>query len=169
MKKIFLFLLLTCVMQLQAQKTFVLYNLTANTVYIDDLITHAGTLGSYPTCHLKPSAHEISIPPYGTYTMINTAHATRFPFYSPTSVPPPSLWNRQASATTGANMPSNAAWLLGANQVFSWIQVRIGANSKQIGDPLLSTRVSFLNSAGWSAQYKELGTITAPIYTVTIQ
>ena len=165
MKRTLFIALSICGMQLQAQKTFKLYNLTGSTVIIDDLVTSASTDGSYPQFHSKPN-EPVNIAP-GSYTL-TTTNLTRFPFYSPTSIPTINFWERKTSETTSSNIPSTVAFPLGGNQVFYWIQVRIGANTKQIG--LSSSGFqSTSTSNGWTASYSLAGTAAAPIYTVTIQ
>ncbi|WP_395061932.1 hypothetical protein [Flavobacterium sp.] len=165
MKKIILIALLGCGMQLQAQKTFKLFNLTANTVTIDNLVTNTGVAGAYPRFNSKPNG-PVTIPPFGSYTL-TTANLTRFPFYSPTSMPTINSWERATSATSSTVISSTVAFPLGNAQVFYWIQLRIGGNTKQIGTG--SGYQSTLTSNGWTASYAPSGTLTAPIYTVTIQ
>lgn len=166
MKKILLIALLICGMQIQAQKTFKLFNLTANTVTIDDLVTNTGIAGAFPQFHSKPNG-PVNIAPFGSYTL-TTTHLTRFPFYSPTSVPTINSWERATSATSSSVISSTVAFPLGNAQVFYWIQVRIGANTKKIGFPT-SGFPTTLTSNGWTASYTQPGTAAAPIYTVTIQ
>ncbi len=166
MKKILFIALLVCGMQLQAQKTFKLFNLTANTVTIDDLVTNTGTAGAFPQFHSKPGG-PVNIAPFGSYTL-TTTNLTRFPFFSPTSVPTINSWERATSATSSTVISSTVAFPLGGIQVFYWIQVRIGSNTKHIGIPA-SGYTQSLTSNGWTASYTQTGTTAAPIYTVTIQ
>lgn len=164
MKKVFYLALLFYAIQIQGQKSVKISNLTANTVTIQDLVTRTDAF-ALPEFHSKPSQN-ITIPPYGTYILINTANATRFPFSSPTSVPQISKWERfNANGTTTANIVSNAAWLTGANQVFYWVQLGIGVTSKQIGVNNTSQ-----TSNGWSASYSQISLGGTSIqYTIVIQ
>ena len=168
MKKIILIALFICGMQLQAQKTFKLINLTANTVTIDDLITYTGGTGTgaFPQFHSKPNG-AVNIAPFGTYTL-TTTNLTRFPFFSPTSTPTINSWERATSATSSTVISSTVAFPLGAAQVFYWVQVRIGANTKHLGVVGSGYTPGPITSNGWTASYLQNGTIAAPIYTVTI-
>ena len=166
MKKILLIALLICGMQIQAQKTFKLFNLTANTVTIDDLVTNTGTINAFPQFHSKPNGL-INIAPFGSYTL-TTTNLTRFPFFSPTSLPTINFWERATSATSITVISSTVAFPLGAAQVFYWIQVRIGADTKHIGFAE-SGYPTTLTSNGWTASYSQTGTADAPIYNVIIQ
>lgn len=166
MKNLILILVFSCgLLVAQAQKTLTLYNLTGTSIDLETLVTNTGTLGSYPECHMKPSG-PITIAAFGTYVLTNPAHATRFPFYSPTSVPMPTTWNRRTSASASTNLPSNAAWLVGGNQVFSWIQVRKGANAKQVGNPINSPYLASETSHGWTLQF--LTGLTVDDYIVNV-
>lgn len=166
MKKILLIALLVCGMQIQAQKTFKLFNLTANTVTIDDLITNTGVGAAYPQFHSKPNG-PVNIAPFGSYTL-TTPHLTRFPFFSLTGIPAINSWERATSATSSTVISSTVAFPLGVAQVFYWIQVRIGANIKHIGIAGSGFDTTQTNN-GWTASYNLTGTVAAPIYTVTIQ
>ncbi len=165
MKKLIL-LLMVCTLSIQAQKTVKVYNYTASTVYIRDLVTRTNTY-TLPEFHLKPNG-QITIAPFGSYTIVNTANATRFPFYSPTSTPVITTWERiTATAPTNTNMPSTAAWLQGANQVFYWVNIGIGGYTATVGVPSSGQPISSpLN--GYTVSYAQLGTNTSPIYTVSI-
>ncbi|WP_395061732.1 hypothetical protein [Flavobacterium sp.] len=167
MKKIFLIALFICGMQLQAQKTFRLINLTANTVMIDNLVTNTGVAGAYPQFNSKPNG-SVSIAPFATYTL-TTTNLTRFPFFSPSSTPTINSWERATSATSGTVISSTVAFPLGAAQVFYWVQVRIGGFTKQVGVIGSGYTPGPITSNGWTATYSQMGTGTAPIYNVTIQ
>jgi len=166
MKKILFIALLVCGMQLQAQKTFKLFNLTANTVTIDDLVTNTGTAGAYPQFHSKPNG-PVNIAPFGSYTL-TTTNLTRFPFFSPTSVPTINFWERATSATSSTVISSTVAFPLGTTQVFYWIQVSIGGFTKKVGFSGSGFPTTQTGN-GWTASYNQGGTPGAPIYTVTIQ
>jgi hypothetical protein len=157
--------LLVCGMQIQAQKTFTLFNLTANTVTIDNLVTNTGIAGGFPQFNSKPNG-PINVPPFGTYTL-TTTNLTRFPFFSPTSVPTINSWERITSLPSSTVISSTVAFPLGAAQVFYWIQVTIGSTTKQIG-LAGSGFITTLTSNGWTASYTQTGTVAAPTYTVTI-
>ncbi len=167
MKKIVLLALLVCGMQIQAQKTFKLINLTASSVIIEDLQTSNTTSGAYPRFATKPFGF-ITVPPFGTYTLVNTGSTTRFPFNSPSSSPVITTWERASSATSSTLVTSFGAWFVGDTQVFYKIKVTLGVNSKSVGIPS-SGLLSSITSNGWTASYTNSGTLAAPIYTVTIQ
>jgi hypothetical protein len=165
MKKLILLLMLG-VLSTQAQKTVKVYNYTANTVLIRDLVTRTAT-NTLPEFHSKPNG-QITIAPYGSYTMVNTANATRFPFYSPTSLPVITTWERSTTTTpTSSIMPNTAAWLQGANQVFYWVNIGIGGYATTVGSPI-SGLPSTNSLSGTTVTYAPLGTTAAPIYTITI-
>jgi hypothetical protein len=166
MKKLILFLML-CALNVQAQKTVKIYNYTAYSVQFFDFVTRP-TATPLPEFHSKPFGG-VTIAPYGSYTMVNTTNATRFPFYSPTSVPVITTWERQSlTAPTSSTMANTVAWLQGANQVFSYIRLTINGQTKYLGNPLVSSYPNAITGSGWTATYATLGTATAPIYTITI-
>jgi hypothetical protein len=173
MKKIFFILLLVCGMQLQAQKTLKIINLSATAIQIDDLITST-TTGGFPQYHTKQFG-VWNIPAFGTFTLTNTTNATRFPFVSnPISVPSfngTPGWERATSASVSTISPSNVAWIAGSTQVFYRIQITKGTNSKTIGAfPLLPGSVpSSITSNGWTASYVLTGTAPVQNYTITVQ
>src|SRR4051812_15775352 len=100
MKKIFLLAMLLCGLQNFAQKTFEVYNFTAYTVKLADVITKPAGATVYPEFHSKPSGL-ISIPPGGSYTLQNTANLYRFPLYSLTSIPVIPSWEKLSSTSPG--------------------------------------------------------------------
>ena len=175
MKNLFLLSILFFGLNSQAQKTLKIFNYTANTVTIQDLVTRNfnPVSSSYilPEFHSKPSTG-ITIAPYGIYTLLNTSNTLRFPFYAPVatggSLPAINTWQR-ITATGTTTIASTPAWIIGNTQAFYWIQIGVGANSKQIG-VLGSPAVSGpLTSNSWTATYTLTGTPTAPVYTITIQ
>ena len=159
----------------QAQKSLKIFNYTANNVTIQDLVTRSFNATSFtyslPEFHSKPSG-AITIAPYGTYTLLNTSNALRFPFYAPVatggSLPAINSWER-ITATGNTIIASTPAWIIGSTQVFYWIQLGVGANSKQIGIVGSPASPGPITSNGWTATYTVTGTTTAPVYTITIQ
>jgi hypothetical protein len=173
MKKIFFILLLVCGMQLQAQKTLKIINLSATAIQIDDLITST-TTGGFPQYHTKQFG-VWSIPAFGTFTLTNTTipiNTTRFPFISnPISVPSfngTPGWERFSSASVSTISPSNVAWIAGSTQVFYRIQITKGTNSKTIGTSFSGVPTS-ITSNGWTASYVLTGTAPVQNYTITVQ
>ena len=171
MKNLFLLAILFFGLNIQAQKTFKIFNYTANTFVIQDLVTRSFTAPStyaLPEFHSKPSPN-LTIAPYATYTLLNTSNATRFPFYAPVatggSLPLINTWERLTTAGTTV-MAGAAAWIIGSTQVFYRIQLGFGASSFQIGIAPGTTITSTIG--GVTATYTVSGTIAAPIYTITI-
>ncbi len=175
MKNLFILILLFFGLNIQAQKTFKIFNYTANTVTIRDLVTRnfntATSVFSLPEFHSKPSGL-ISIAPYSTYTLLNTSNSIRFPFYAPAatggSLPLINTWER---STTAGNtvMTGTVAWIIGSTQAFYWINLGVGANAKQVGVGGTGVAPGPLTSNGWTATYSLTGTAAAPVYTIIIQ
>ena len=116
MKNIFILLVFVITLQIQAQKTFEVYNFSNQTINLGDIITRSGT--ALPEYHSKPFGL-ITIPPGGSYILENTSQVFRFPFNSPNSSPFITKWDRNnANGTTTNNVPSNVAWVAGNSQVF---------------------------------------------------
>ncbi|MGL5892195.1 MAG: hypothetical protein ACRC3B_20035, partial [Bacteroidia bacterium] len=90
MKKIILAAALLIGLQSFAQKTYEVYNFTTQTVQLADIMTRTAA-GNYPEYHSKPFGL-ISIPPGGSYTLVNTTNIFRFPFQSPSSIPYVNVW-----------------------------------------------------------------------------
>ena len=147
MKKLLLLALLISGLQTFAQKTFEVYNFTGQTVQMADIATYTGA--GYPEFHSKPSGL-ISIPPGGSYTLVNTGHLYRFPFLSPSSSPTIPTWERMTSALPGTNMSSAAAWPLGASQVFKELFFYVGAAYQNIS---VASPTVPLQPGGWQADY----------------
>jgi hypothetical protein len=167
MKKIFLIALFVCGMQIQAQKTFKLINLTASSVVIEDLQTSNTISGAYPRFATKPYGF-ITVAPFGSYTLVNTGSATKFPFNSPSSSPVITTWERTSAPGSSTLVTSFGAWYVGDTQVFYKIKVTQGGSSKNIGIASAGLQPSPITSNGWSVSYVQNGTVAAPIYTVTI-
>jgi len=151
MKKLILLALLLGGLPTFAQKTFEVYNYTAYTVQLADIATKVAT-GTYPEFHSKPSGL-ISIPPGGSYTLVNTANLYRFPFLSPSSSPTIPTWERLNSASPPTTyLPSATAWPLGTSQVFKELFFFVGGAYQNISvtSPSLP-----LQSGGWQADYVE--------------
>jgi hypothetical protein len=170
MKKLLFILMLVCGMQLQAQKTLKIINLTATAVQVDDIITST-TTGGFPQYHSKQFG-VFSIPAFGTFTIVNATNTTRFPFVS-NPVSTPSFngapgWERFSSDFVSTISPSNVAWIAGSTQVFYRIQVTKAGNSKNIGTSF-SGVPSTLTSNGWTASYVLTGVLPVQDYTITIQ
>lgn len=151
MKKIFFFAMLLCGLQSFAQKTFEVYNFTAYTVQMADIATKPAGATTYPEFHSKPSGL-VSIPPGGSYTLVNTSQIYRFPLYSPSSSPFIPTWERLTSPTPGTNMSSIAAWPLATSQVFKQLFFYVGSDYNSIS--VVSPTVP-LQPNGWQADYVE--------------
>jgi hypothetical protein len=169
MKNLLYIILLVFVTQLQAQKTFRIINLTANTIQIP-VITTSIALGLYPQFSSKPSG-VFSIAPFATFILQNTTgiNPLRFPYIStPTTILP--SWERKATSTaTPTNLSAGAAGIAsGTVQVFDWLQITNNGTTKTIGI-VGSGYLQTLTSNGWTASYALSGTLTAPIYTITVQ
>jgi hypothetical protein len=164
MKKIFLVLLLICGMQIQAQKTFKVINLTAYPVSLNDIITRTAITYLLPECHSKPNG-VATIAPFGTFTLLNTTNLTRFPFYTTPAVI--SLWERITTTSPGPVIPSLQAWIAGGTQVFYGLNFTYRGSIYNIG--ATSPYVTFVNGGTFTATYVQMGTLAAPIYTITIQ
>ncbi len=174
MKNILYIVLLVCVTQLQAQKTFKIINLTANTISVPDLVTsNTTTSGFYPQYHSKRSG-VFTIAPFGTFTMQNTTtpvNLFRFPYVCfPLSSPTLGLWERNNSSTAlPINISAAAAGVASGNtQAFHWIQINNGVSSKTIGI-LGSGYPQTLTSNGWTASYMISGIAPVQTYTITVQ
>lgn len=156
-----------CGLYAQAQKTVKIYNYSAYTVKFFDFVTRTST-NQFPEFHSKQFGG-VTIAPFGSYTMVNTASTTRFPFYSPTSSPVITTWERLTTTTpTSTIMTNTVAWLQGGNQEFSYIQLTINGSIRNLGNPLTSTFPASVSASGWTASYANTGSVAAPIYTITI-
>lgn len=119
-KLVFIVVLFICV-QSFAQKTFEIYNFSSYTVNISSIVTHP-TTGGYPEFSNKWYGG-FDIAPGNIYVLENTSNVYRFPFYSPTSIPYMTQWQRLNSPSSVTMLPSNNAWVLGNNQVFYRLHV----------------------------------------------
>ena len=99
MKKILIIATLLFSLNNFAQKTFEVYNFTGQTVKLWDIITKPNSLSTYPEFHSKPYG-AVTIPPGGSYTLVNTTNVFKFPFQSPTSIPYINKWERLNSASS---------------------------------------------------------------------
>lgn len=173
MKNILYIFLVVCATQLQAQKTFRIINLTANTIQIP-VITTSTTGGLYPQFSSKPSG-VFSVAPFATFILQNTTgiNPLRFPYaYIPPPATTPALpwWDRTASSTAlPTTLSAGAAGIAsGTVQVFDWLQVTNNGTTKTIGI-IGSGYPQTLTSNGWTASYALSGTVAAPTYTITVQ
>jgi hypothetical protein len=108
MKKLLLLFVLFLGLQGFAQKTVYVFNFSSYDVKIGDIQTrpNTGTYPYYTSKYTNASTGNLIIVPAGsTYTLENTV-ATRFPFYSPTSVPVITQWSRRSSATVSSTILS---------------------------------------------------------------
>lgn len=162
MKKL-LFLIVLFSLQGYGQKTFEVYNYTSFTFELYNIITDAS--GNYPEFHSKGTT--VSVPPGGTYTLVNPANVLRFPFHSPSSVPYIGSWIRMNPPSNGVIMTSIAAWTLGNPQVFS----RMDFGSPGAGGGVISTTTPVVNGPSWIAIYDMYVNPTNPNiinYTIVI-
>lgn len=129
MKKIFIIVTLLFSLNNFAQKTFEVYNFTGQTVKLWDIITKPNSTATYPEFHSKPFL-AVTIPPGGSYTMVNTANVFKFPFQSPSSIPYINKWERLNSASSVTSMTSPVAWSLGTatSQIFKSIIFEVGTS-----------------------------------------
>lgn len=164
MKKIFLVLVLICGLQIQAQKTFKVINLTAYPVLLNDIITRTATTYLLPECHSKPNGVS-TIAPFGTFTLVNTSNATRFPFNTIPSII--NSWERITTTSPGPVISGLAAWVVGGTQVFYGLNFTTRGSIYNIG--ATSPYVTTVNGGTFTATYVQMGTLAAPIYTITIQ
>lgn len=153
MKKFILAAMLLFGLQGFAQKTFEVYNFTTQTVQLADIITRAGSV--YPEYHSKPFGL-VSIPPGGSYTLVNTANVFRFPFQSPTSAPYINKWERLNSAAgPGTIQTSPVAWTFGNSQVFNRMMYYVGTSYN--GTPTAPLGVAsfspWFTGSGWQLDY----------------
>jgi hypothetical protein len=152
MKKIIIVAILLFSLQNFAQKTFVVYNFTGQTVQLADIITKPSGAAIYPEFHSKPFGL-ISIPPGGSYTLENTANVYRFPFYSPTSAPYINKWERLNSSSSVTPLTSPVAWPLGSSQIFTRMLFYVGNEYRLITAPTLGSGT--VTGTGWTADYVE--------------
>ncbi len=171
MKNLLYIVLLVCVTQLQAQKTFRIINLTSNTIQIP-VITTSIAGGLYPQFSSKPSG-VFSVAPFATFILQNTTglNLLRFPYVStPASTPVLPQWDRTASSTAlPTTLTAGAAGIAsGTVQVFDWVQITNNGTTKTIGI-IGSGYPQTLTSNGWTVSYTLTGATGAPIYTITVQ
>jgi hypothetical protein len=165
MKNLLYITILFFSLQSFAQKTFEVYNYTSQTVKIADIVTKSPS-STYPEFHSKPFGL-ISIPPGGSYTLVNTANPYRFPFHSPTSSPYITNWERLNSPSSSTPMGSMAAWTLGSSQVFERMHFYVGNDYTSISTPSGSSA----SGPGWTAFYDEFIDPVNPniiLYTIVI-
>jgi hypothetical protein len=134
-----------------AQKTFEVYNFTGQTVKLWDIITKPNSSATYPEFHSKPF-WSITIPPGGSYVLVNTANIYRFPFHSPSSSPYINTWERLNSPTSSTILSSSVAWSLGNSQVFTSLIFEVGTSWNNLTVPIGLTNQTLLGS-GWQADY----------------
>lgn len=137
MKKIFIIVTLLFSLNNFAQKTFEVYNFTGQTVKLWDIITKPNSSAIYPEFHSKPYG-AVTIPPGGSYTLVNTANIYKFPFQSPTSIPYINKWERLNSASSVTPLTSPVAWSLGSSnsQVFKSIIFEVGTSWNNLTVPI---------------------------------
>lgn len=162
MKKIFIIVTLLFSLNNFAQKTFEVYNFTGQTVKLWDIITKPYSTATYPEFHSKPFL-AVTIPPGGSYTMVNTANVFKFPFQSPSSIPYINKWERLNSASSVTSMTSPVAWSLGTatSQIFKSIIFEVGTSWNNFTTtppvPIISySAPTYTNptSPGWQLDYE---------------
>lgn len=152
MKKLLLIIVVLFGLQGYGQKTFEVYNFTLHSVVIHELVTSAS--GAYPMFSANfGTIGPINIPPGGSYTLVNTASPTRFPFQSPSSIPNIPSWTRWTSSTTSTSMISSAAWVLGNPQVFERMTFRVIHNTGVVTGGTISTASPTATGPVWDAVY----------------
>jgi hypothetical protein len=152
MKKFLLLALLFGGLHTFAQKTFEVYNYTAQTVQLADIATKVFGAALYPEFHSKPSGLIVSIPPGGSYILYNASNIYRFPYVSPASSPTIPTWERLNSASSSTYLASAVAYPLGTSQVFKELFFFVGGayNNISVTSPTLP-----LQPGGWQADYIE--------------
>jgi hypothetical protein len=174
MKNILYIILLVCVTQLQAQKTFKIINLTANTISIPEMVTANTTISGYYPQYSSKRSGVFSIAPFGTFTMQNTSppvNLLRFPYVCfPVSTPTLGLWVRtNSSIALPINISAAAAGVASGNtQAFHWVQITNNGTTKTIGISG-SGYPQTLTSNGWTASYTLSGIAPVQTYTITVQ
>ncbi|WP_329804652.1 hypothetical protein [Flavobacterium facile] len=155
MKKLIIVATLLFSLQNFAQKTFEVYNYTGQTVKLWDIITKPNSSATYPEFHSKPYG-AVTIPPGGSYTLVNTANVFKFPFQSPTSIPYINNWERLNSASSVTPLASTVSWSLGSSnaQVFKSIIFEVGTSWNNLTVPIgTQTIPSAVTGSGWQLDY----------------
>lgn len=156
MKKIIIIATLLFSLNNFAQKTFEVYNFTGQTVKLWDIISKPNSAAIFPEFHSKPYG-AVTIPPGGSYTLVNTANVFKFPYQSPTSIPYINKWERLNSASSVTPMTSPVAWSLGSSntQVFKSTIFEVGTSWNNLTVPigLQSISNAIPTSVGWQLDY----------------
>ncbi|MGY0391123.1 hypothetical protein ACW5R3_01020 [Bizionia sp. KMM 8389] len=133
MKKLFLLPILFLFFNaLLAQKTVYVYNFSSHPIEMGAFATlpnnaieagnpeNPGCQLQYPSLYASPN---IILPAGATYVLENNNSNTRFPFYSPNSVPEITQWSVNTSSTNTINLNSNNSWLAyGNGQQFHYLK-----------------------------------------------
>ncbi len=158
-----------------SQKVFYFYNFSSYNVEIGGVVTMpdpATIGGTYPFYDSSVSSL-ITVPAgTGVYTLENTTNIYRFPFHSPASSPYITDWYRMTAPFTSTIVPSNAAWVLGADQVFHYVKFQVGTSGSQgggnLGEPGGGSQGDYIQGNGWTAIYTFFQSGTYIEYTCVI-
>lgn len=156
MKKLFFIslFLLSVNINVFSQKKFIFYNFTSHTVEI-------GTIAAIDSVNELPQYDSsifgiISVPPFGSYTLENTAYPQRFPFHSPLSTPYIDEWNVYNPPSSPTIENSIDAWVAGDDQVFYYVKFQVGTGGSLGGGTIGNSDYGIPTSIqgnGWSATY----------------
>lgn len=160
MKKLIFTLVLFWGLQTFAQKTVYIYNFSSYNIEIGEITTKPNT-GTYPSYTSVYEATSTSGPsllqvPSGTTYIIENPVVSRFPFYSPTSVPAIKKWRRYTSASTSGIITSlNLNNSLANTQNFKNIKFQVlAANESVIGGATLSDSMDLYENSFIIAFYE---------------
>ncbi len=138
MKKIVLIAVLFISLNSFAQKTITIYNLSSTNFDIGEIDSKSTSVSTYPRFKSNYS-NIIHIAAGTTYILTcSPASTTRFPFYSPTSVPQITSWLRQltAGSTPSAITSSVASTTYGLTQYINFTKTQVGPNGSLGGGTL---------------------------------
>ncbi len=158
-----------------SQKAFYFYNFSSYNVEIGGVVTMpdpATIGGTYPFYDSSVSSL-ITVPAgTGVYTLENNTNIYRFPFNSPASSPYIADWYRITGPFTLAIVPSNAAWVLGADQVFHYVKFQVGTTGiyggGNLGEFGGGSQGDYIQGNGWIAIYSTFQSGTYIEYTCVI-
>ncbi len=150
MKKLIFTLVLFLGLQSYAQKTVYILNFSSYTMQVGEIITkpNTGTYPLYTSVYEATSTSGPSLLPVGASYIMENPVATRFPFYSPTSVPAIKKWKRSTSATISGIVTSlSLNNILGNTQNFNSIKFQVvGAGGATLVGPNDSYSNTFITA-----------------------
>lgn len=166
MKKIILLAVLFVFNFSYSQKVLEIYNFSSFDIRLDMIVTKDGGSGSggFPWC-ASVTPNPIATLGFGEeYTMENVANQFRFPYNSSVSSPVITNWRwvfppNEDGNSDWTNITSNAAWVLGSNQVFDYLNFTVWDGSAYIESDYVGEEEGFWGSEhiespnGWEAIY----------------